>query len=92
MAKLGKSDVALRVASKLGMSRAQADAALNAVLETVRDGVQSGNDVVLTGFGTFRLRNVRQRRVRAIRGGGSFVTIPAHKRVSFTAGTGLKPK
>lgn len=91
MAKLGKGEIAPRVASKLGVSKAQGSAALNAVLEAVQEAIKSGDDVTLTGFGSFRMRNVRQRRVRSIRG-GNFVTIPAHKRVSFTAGSGLKGK
>ena len=80
-----------RVADKLGESRAQGEAALNAVLDTVRDALSSGNRVVLTGFGSFEVRQVKARRVRPIRGGqaGTLITVPAHRRVGFTAGADL---
>ena len=80
-----------RVADKLGESRAQGEAALNAVLDTVRDALVGGNRVVLTGFGSFEVRQVKARRVRPIRGGqaGTLITVPAHRRVGFTAGADL---
>ena len=84
-----------RVAGKLGGSKAQGEAALNAALNAVLDSIQAalsgGNRVVLTGFGSFEVRQVRARRVRPIRGGqaGSLITVPAHRRVGFTAGAEL---
>ncbi|MDA1188628.1 MAG: HU family DNA-binding protein, partial [Chloroflexi bacterium] len=64
---------------------------LNAVLESVQAALASGDRVVLTGFGTFEIRKVKARRVRPIRGGsaGSLITVPAHKRVGFSAGAEL---
>ena len=80
-----------RVAAKLGGSRAQGEAALNAVLGSIQDALSRGNRVVLTGFGSFEVRQVKARRVRPIRGGqaGSLITVPAHRRVGFTAGAEL---
>ena len=91
MATLRKGDMVSRVATELGGSRAQGEAALNAVLDSVQSALASGDRVVLTGFGSFEIRNVKARRVRPIRGGqaGSLITVPAHKRVGFTAGAEL---
>jgi DNA-binding protein HU-beta len=91
MATLRKSDLTARVASKLGGSRAQGEAALNAVLDSIQEALSAGDRVVLTGFGSFEVRQVKARRVRPIRGGqaGSLITVPAHKRVGFTAGANL---
>jgi DNA-binding protein HU-beta len=91
MATLRKSDVIARVAAKLGGSRAQGEAALNAVLASVQESLASGDRVVLTGFGSFSVREVKERRVRPIRGGqaGALIPVPAHKRVGFTAGAEL---
>lgn len=91
MATLRKSDLTARVASKLGGSRAQGESALNAVLDSIQTALGSGNRVVITGFGTFEVRNVKARKVRPIRGGkaGSLITVPAHKRVGFTPGANL---
>jgi len=91
MATLRKSDLTARVASKLGGSRAQGEAALNGVLDSIQEALATNNRVVLTGFGSFEVRQVKARRVRPIRGGqaGSLITVPAHKRVGFTAGANL---
>ena len=91
LATLRKGDLAGRVAAKLGGPRSQGDAALNAVLDSVREALASGDRVVLTGFGAFESRQVKERQVRAIRGrqAGQRVTVPAHKRVGFTPGSDL---
>jgi len=91
MATLRKSDITARVATHLGGSRAQGEAALNAVLSCVQEALASGDKVVLTGFGSFSIRDVKARRVKPIRGGqaGKLITVPAHKRVGFTAGAEL---
>ena len=89
MATLRKSDMSSRVAAKMGGSKSQGDAALNAVLDSVQEALSAGNRVVLTGFGSFEVRQVKARRVRPIRGGGDLMTVAAHKRVGFTAGAEL---
>jgi DNA-binding protein HU-beta len=91
MATLRKSDLTARVATKLGGSRAQGEAALNAVLVSIQDALAKGDRVVLTGFGSFSIRQVKARKVKPIRGGqaGQLITVPEHKRVGFTAGAEL---
>lgn len=91
MATLRKSDMASRIAGKLGGSLTQGQAALGAVLDSVREAIATGDRIVLTGFGTFEVRQVKARRVRGIRGRqvGSLILIPAHKRVGFTPGADL---
>ena len=90
MTTLRKTDLVGRVSSKLGGTKAGADAALTAVLESVQEALAAGNKIVMTGFGTFEVREVKKRKVRPIRGGGVIVEIPAHKRVGFVPGTNLK--
>ena len=91
MATIRKGDLALRVSLELGATRAQGDAALNAVLKSITDAVAAGDRVVLTGFGSFESRQVKERQVTAIRGpqAGQRITVPGHKRVGFTAGADL---
>ena len=91
MATLRKSDLVAQVAAKLGGPKTQGEAALNAVLEAIKEALSRGDRVVLTGFGTFEVRQVRERRVRPIRGGqaGQLITVPAHKRVGFSPGAEL---
>lgn len=80
-----------RVAAKLGSSKVQGEAALNAVLSSIADAISAGDRVVLTGFGSFEVRQVKARKVRPIRGAqeGQLIEVPAHNRVGFTAGADL---
>mgnify|MGYP001174390799 FL=1 len=91
MINLRKNDMSARVAAKLGVSRSQGDEALNAVLDSIQEALANGDRVVLTGFGSFEIRNVKARKVRPIRGGqaGELLTVPEHKRVGFKAGAEL---
>ena len=91
MTTIRKSDVSASVAAKLGGSKSQGEAALKAVLDSIKDSLSAGDRVVLTGFGSFEVRQVKARRVRPIRGGqaGTLITVPAHSRVGFTAGAEL---
>jgi DNA-binding protein HU-beta len=89
---LGKGDIAARVAAKLKNSRSEASRSVNAVLETVTDALKSGRRVQLTGFGTFDIRQVGPRKVRALRGrqAGQVMIVPPHRRPAFRAGTDLR--
>ncbi len=91
MATLRKRDLSATVSGKLGGSRAQGEAAIYAVLESIQDGLAAGNKVVLTGFGSFDVKNVKARNMRPILGAraGNLIMVPAHKRVGFKAGTQL---
>ena len=91
LAVLRKGDITGRVAADLGTSRVQGENALNAVLKVIQDALGAGDRVVLTGFGSFSVRSVKARKVKPIRGdkSGSLITVPAHKRIGFTAGADL---
>ena len=88
MATLKKSDMSSRVAAKIGGSKSEGNAALNAVLDSMQEVLSGGNRLVLTGFGSFEVRQVKARRVRSIHGGG-LMTVPGHQRVGFKAGPKL---
>jgi len=80
-----------RVAKSLGCSAARGEEVLNVVLEGITDAMRAGDKVVLTGFGTFEVVEVKARKVRPIRGAnsGGLVEVPAHTRVRFRAGKTL---
>ena len=82
---LGKGDIVSHVAANLKGTQADGKQALDAVLESVTTALKAGNSVTLTGFGTFEVREIKERKVRAIRGpkAGTLVAVPGHKRVGF---------
>jgi DNA-binding protein HU-beta len=88
---LGRGDLAGRVAARLAAPHAAGRRALDAVLAALTEALREGHTVILTRFGTFAVRPIGARRVRAIRGprAGQFVTVPAHRRAGFRPGTEL---
>ena len=79
------------VAAKAGITKKEAAAAVNAVLDVVAEALAAGEDVKITGFGSFEVKD------RAARTGrnpktGEAVEIPASKYVAFSAGSELKKK
>jgi len=86
---MNKKDVIDAVASKTGLSKKDADSAINAVLDVVTETLQSRGTVAFTGFGTFSTSD------RAARAGVNPLTkekiqIPATTVPKFKAGKTLK--
>jgi DNA-binding protein HU-beta len=84
-----KADLVNRMAEKAELNKKQAEAALDAFVETVREALQNGERVQLIGFGTFEVRDRAARKGRNP-GTGEEILIPASKVPAFKAGKGLK--
>ena len=52
-----KSDIAGRVADRIGLSQSAAGNAVEAVFEAVGEALANGEEVRIAGFGTFGTRN-----------------------------------
>ncbi len=70
-------------------SKAEAERALNAVIDAVSTGVKKEGNVQLIGFGTFQVKKRAARKGRNPRTGEE-LKIKAAKVVSFKAGATLK--
>lgn len=86
---MNKSELIDALAAKADISKAAAGVALDAVLASVTEALQSGEPVALVGFGTFSVKD------RAARTGRNPKTkepikIAATKVPSFKAGKSLK--
>jgi DNA-binding protein HU-beta len=86
---ISKSEFVDRVASSSGLSKKDAEGAVNAVLSTIEDALKSGEEVTFTGFGKFHVAQRGAREGRNPRTGES-MQIAASKVPRFTAGSGLK--
>ena len=86
---MNKSDIVARVADRTSLSRAQAQDALDAVLEVIRDGLSNGDTITLIGFGTFSTKSRAARAGRNPRT-GQRLAIAASKTPSFKAGKSLR--
>ncbi len=86
---IGKTELAQQVAEQTGLSRPDANKAVDAVLDSITAALQRDDEVRLTGFGSFKVTNTKARTGRNPRTGAP-LDIAAGKRPTFTAGSRLK--
>lgn len=86
---MNKVELVAAIADKAGITKADAERALNAFTETVADTLKKGEQIALVGFGTF---GVVERAAREGRNPttGETIKIAAKKAPKFTAGKALK--
>ncbi|WP_320671488.1 HU family DNA-binding protein [Patulibacter defluvii] len=77
------------VAAKAGLGKKDAQAAVDAFLETVTDALSRGSDVTFSGFGKFSVTE-RSARKGINPATGEQIDIAAKKLPKFTAGAALK--
>ena len=86
---MNKNEFVAAIAEKSGLTKKDAEAALNAYTAVVTDALKAGDSVQLIGFGTFEVRE------RAARQGrnphtGETIEIAAAKVPAFKPGKALK--
>lgn len=86
---VNKTQLVEKIADSADLSKASAGRALDAVIESVSEALQTGDQVALVGFGTFSVRT------RAARTGrnpktGEEIQIAEAKVPAFKAGKALK--
>ncbi|CCH50383.1 HU family DNA-binding protein [Pseudodesulfovibrio piezophilus] len=84
-----KAELVAKIADKNGSSKAQAEASMNAILDTIKDELAAGSKITLTGFGTFSVSERKARTGRNPRTGDE-IKIPACKVAQFKPGKVLK--
>ncbi len=86
---MNKTELVAAIAEKSGLSKKNAEAALNALTASVEGALKKGDKVQLVGFGTFE---VRERAARTGRNPqtGAEIKIAASKNPAFKAGKALK--
>ena len=77
------------VATKTGMKKKDAEAAVNAVNEAIAEALAAGDKVQIIGFGTYEVKTRAAREGRNPRTGET-IKIAASKAPAFTAGKALK--
>ena len=86
---MNKGELVDKVAGDVGISKAQADRAIDSVLGGITDCLRRGERVTLVGFGTFSISQRRARRGRNPQT-NKLIKIPATKSVRFSSGKKLK--
>ena len=88
---MNKTQLIDAIAAKAGISKVDAKKALDAFTDTVGESLQSGDSVILVGFGTFSIAKRSARNGRNPQTGQT-ITIPARKAVRFKPSANLTSK
>lgn len=88
---MNKSELVYEVTNRLDVTRKEAEDVIDCFLELIAENLANGDKVVLSGFGTFEIRN------RVSRSGvnprtGEKIDIPCQKTPAFKVGKILKDK
>ena len=86
---MNKTTLIAQIAEKSGLTRKQAEAALNALTDTITETLKAGDKVQMMGFGSFEIKE------RAARTGrnpatGETIEIPASKTPVFKVGKSFR--
>ncbi|TMM44829.1 integration host factor subunit alpha [Colwellia ponticola] len=88
---LTKAEVAEHLVEKVGLSKRDAKDMVEIFFEEIRETLESGDQVKLSGFGNFDLRHKSQRPGRNPKTGED-IPISARKVVTFRPGQKLKSR
>ncbi len=88
---MNKSELVYEVTNRLDVTRKDAEDVIDCFLDLIAENLANGDKVVLSGFGTFEIRN------RVSRSGvnprtGERIDIPCQKTPAFKVGKILKDK
>ena len=88
---MNKTELIAEVAVKAGLSKKDAEKAMNAALDTITDALASGDKVQLVGFGGFETKK-REARMGRNPKTKEAIEIPASRVPVFKAGKALTDK
>ena len=77
------------VAEKTEFTKKNAEIAVNAIISAITESLANGEKVSLVGFGTFEVRDIKEKQVKNPQT-GKMMTAPASKAPAFKAGQALK--
>jgi len=86
-----KADLVSKIAGESGITKSQAEKAVDGFVTAVSSALSGGEKVTLVGFGTFSVGERAEREGRNPRTGEK-ISIPAAKVVKFKAGKTLSEK
>ena len=88
---LTKADIADRLFEEVGLNKREAKEFVDAYFEAIRQALEKGENVKLSGFGNFQLREKNQRPGRNPKTGKE-IPISARRVVTFRPGQKLRAR
>ena len=86
---INRSDLIQHAAKNTDVTKEQAAAVIQQVENKISEALKQGENVLLTGFGTFKLTDTKERQGHNPKTGEK-MTIAAGKRISFSPADALK--
>ena len=86
---MNKSELIKEVAFKGKLSLREAGDALDAIIDTITETMQKGENITLVGFGSFIIQERKERNGHNPSTGGPMV-IPAKRQVKFRPGSKMR--
>lgn len=77
-----KAEIATRVANECNLTQGAAKQAVECVVDSIRESCETGEDVTIRGFGTFKVVTKAAKTARNI-STGEAVKVASHKSVKF---------
>jgi integration host factor subunit alpha len=88
---LTKAEIANRLFDEVGLNKREAKEFVDAYFEIIKSALESGENVKLSGFGNFQLRNKKERPGRNPKTGEE-IPISARRVVTFRPGQKLRAR
>ena len=88
---LTKAEIANRLFDEVGLNKREAKEFVDAYFETIKNALESGENVKLSGFGNFQLREKNERPGRNPKTGEE-IPISARRVVTFRPGQKLRSR
>ena len=85
---VGRQELTKRIAAQTGLTQKKAGEVLEATLDNIRDSLNTGHEVRLVGFGSFKVRKSAARKGVNPRDRKP-IQVPAKNRVRFSPGKEL---
>jgi integration host factor subunit alpha len=86
-----KADMVSRISNKAGLSKTKSTAVVESLLETIKQTLESGEDVLVSGFGKFCVKGKNSRRGRNPATGNDLM-LDARRVVTFKCSSVLQRK
>jgi integration host factor subunit alpha len=88
---LKKADIAEAIMNSVGYEKKESAQLVESIFETIKQTLESGEDVLISGFGKFSVREKKERRGRNPQT-GERIMLPSRKVVTFKCSDRLKDK
>jgi integration host factor subunit alpha len=88
---LTKQDIAERIREQLGLPKNQSLDITESLLDLIKSTLESGEDVLVSGFGKFSIRDKKERKGRNP-ATGEDAMLPARRVVTFKCSSKLREK